>query len=355
MSHISTKRERPSLPHIVAVDLYCGAGGLTHGLSIEGIDVSLAVDSDSSCRYPIEQNSATKFLAQNVEALDSSVIRAEFRRGDFSILAACPPCQPYSTYTQSRRGVVRRNTSRMVRNFVDSVVALQPDLFVLENVRNLSRSSGFQALVSSVEGYSTCWSVVDCARLGIPQTRRRLVWMGSRLGPLCDFEYLNSYVSVRDTIGHLAVLSAGQSDESDSLHTACSLSAKNLARIRCSIPGGSWRDWPESLRLSCHRRPSGATYPSVYGRMAWDGPAPTITTQCFGYGNGRFGHPEQDRAISLREAALLQTFPDGYRFVRQNERPQFAKVGRWIGNAVPVHLARLIASRCIDNISSHIA
>ena len=138
-------------------------------------------------------------------------------------------------------------------------------------------------------------------------------------------------------------LSAGEIDRRDFLHRASRLSAVNLDRIRFSTPGGTWRDWPEQLVTDCHKQPSGKGYASVYGRMTWDEPAPTMTTQFYGFGNGRFGHPEQDRAISLREGAILQSFPPCYKFVEPGNLVNFKTVGRLIGNAVPVELARAIA------------
>ena len=154
-----------------------------------------------------------------------------------------------------------------------------------------------------------------------------------------------NYVNVTNAIAHLPAINAGEQHPSDSLHRASGLSELNLARIRAAKPGGSWKDWDETLVAMCHKRKSGRGYASVYGRMAWDEPAPTITTQCYGFGNGRFGHPEQDRAISLREAALLQTFPPHYEFLEPDESEKcFTKtIGRWIGNAVPVELARAVA------------
>ena len=124
-----------------------------------------------------------------------------------------------------------------------------------------------------------------------------------------------------------------------------------MKRIQASKPGGTWRDWAEPLRASCHLKDTGSTYPSVYGRMEWDDITPTITTQCFGYGNGRFGHPEQDRAISLREAAMLQTFPRSYEFVPDTEPVRFNKLGRLIGNAVPVRIGEVIS----DTFRAHLA
>ena len=157
--------------------------------------------------------------------------------------------------------------------------------------------------------------------------------------------------TVKSTIGDLPAIVAGEQDPDNKLHKASSLSTLDLKRIRCSLPGGTWRDWPVNLRSSCHRKETGTTYPSVYGRMMWDSPAPTITTQCFGYGNGRFGHPEQDRAISLREAAMLQGFSRDYSFIPNGQPVLFAKIGRFIGNAVPVTLGKVIG----ELIKEHIA
>jgi len=117
----------------------------------------------------------------------------------------------------------------------------------------------------------------------------------------------------------------------------------NVRRIAASKPGGTWHDWDKELVTACHKEKTGKGYVAVYGRMEWDQPAPTITTQFYGFGNGRFGHPEQDRGLSLREGALLQSFPAQYKFVAPGERVQFKAVGRLIGNAVPVRLARVIA------------
>jgi len=155
----------------------------------------------------------------------------------------------------------------------------------------------------------------------------------------------------REAIGHLRALNAGEAAPGDKLHVTSTLSDKNLERIKASKPGGTWRDWPEHLVADCHRTESGRTYASVYGRMEWDKPAPTMTTQCYGFGNGRFGHPEQNRAISLREAAILQSFPRNYAFIPHDGPVSLRILGRLIGNAVPVELGRAIAR----SINSHLA
>jgi len=137
------------------------------------------------------------------------------------------------------------------------------------------------------------------------------------------------------------------------MHRTSRLSVLNLRRIRCSKPGGSWRDWPHRLVAKCHKTKTGKKYPSVYGRMEWDHPSPTITTQFYGFGNGRFGHPDQDRAISLREGAILQTFPKHYEFVKPNGEYHVKAIGRMIGNAVPVRLGQVIGQTIRRHLSQH--
>ena len=171
--------------------------------------------------------------------------------------------------------------------------------------------------------------------------------LGSIKIPICN----QPVRTVRDAIGELPAISAGMSHPDDRLHMAASLSEKNMDRIKFSKPGGTWRDWPKELISGCHAKKSGSTFPSVYGRMEWDKPSPTITTQCFGYGNGRFGHPEQDRAISLREAAMLQSFPREYKFVAEGEQVTFSTLGRLIGNAVPVSLGEFIGDVFVNHLS----
>lgn len=237
----------------------------------------------------------------------------------------------------------------MVR-FGELVRETRPDLVSMENVPPLERHSAFAELQSCLEGYYSDYRIVECRNIGLPQTRKRLVLVASRLGPIHLPEFDLERATVRTAIGALPAISAGGMDPLDRLHRASRLSAVNLARIRASKPGGTWRDWPAELRAACHVRETGETYPSVYGRMAWNEPAPTITTQCFGYGNGRFGHPEQDRAISLREAAMLQGFSKDYSFIPNDEEPSFAKLGRLIGNAVPVTLGETIGNLLTEHV-----
>ena len=177
--------------------------------------------------------------------------------------------------------------------------------------------------------------------------------LASRLGPieLIKPTHKENWVNIKEVIGHLPKIKAGEQHKDDPLHRAVSLNNINLKRIQASKQGGSWKDWPEELRLACHKKDSGSTYVSIYGRMSWNEPSPTMTTQCYGYGNGRFGHPEQDRAISLREAAIFQSFPDDYQFHPADVKMQTKDVGRMIGNAVPVRLGEVIGESFKNHLS----
>ena len=165
-----------------------------------------------------------------------------------------------------------------------------------------------------------------------------------------DFQVVGQAETVREAIAGLPPLKAGEVCVSDPLHQASELSPLNLKRIRASKPGGSWKDWNDDLVADCHKKSSGKTYPSVYGRMSWDEPSPTMTTQYYGFGNGRFGHPEQNRAISLREGAILQSFPRYYKFVPKNGEIYRKVIGRLIGNAVPVKLGEAIGKSIVRHV-----
>jgi DNA (cytosine-5)-methyltransferase 1 len=337
------------------VDLFCGLGGLTHGLLRGGIQVVAGVDVDPDCRFAYEVNNGAKFVNRSVRDLSAVDLSNLFGESEHRLLAGCAPCQPFSTYSRkARKGRSSDPKWNLAADFGRLVQEAQPDFVTMENVPQFQDDCVFGVFLDSLAGYSVWFGIVECAQYHVPQARKRLVVLASRLGPikLIDPPEVDVNVStVRSAIGHLRRISAGEADAGDRLHASSRLSELNLRRIQASKPGGTWRDWEPSLRADCHKKESGETYPSVYGRMDWDAPAPTITTQCFGYGNGRFGHPEQDRAISLREAAILQTFPETYRFLADGERLCFSKLGRLIGNAVPVRLGEVVAASILEHLA----
>lgn len=344
------KREQKK---ISCVDLFCGAGGLTHGFVLEGLPVAAGVDMDPACRFPYETNNNATFVERDIKKLTGSDLDALFGEADIKILAGCAPCQPFSTYAQRYECDGESGKWGLLYEFSRLVREVRPDVITMENVPSVAKHLVFRKFVSTLEGldYKVWFEVVDSSQYGVPQMRKRMVLLASKYG---KFEIIKPTHSkpktVRQAIGHLRELRAGEMAPQDKLHVASNLSEKNLQRIRVSKPGGTWRDWPKHLIAECHRVESGRTYSGVYARMEWDKPAPTMTTQCYGFGNGRFGHPVQDRAISLREAAILQSFPRNYAFLQKGDEVKFKELGRLIGNAVPVDLGRAIA----QSIKAHL-
>lgn len=335
----------PSIQKIRCVDLFCGAGGLTHGFVLEGLDVVAGIDLDAACRYPYEANNDALFLEKDVAKLTAKEITSFFGDASVKILAGCAPCQPFSTYAQ-RYDERRDHKWGLLNEFARLAKSTKPDIITMENVPKLANHPVFLDFVNTLQRlkYYTWFNVVDSSHYGVPQTRKRLVLLASIHGKIELVPPTSPKPrTVKQAIGRLRRLDAGDSAPRDPLHTTATLSDLNMKRIKASKPGGTWRDWPAQLVADCHNRSSGKTFPGVYGRMEWEKPSPTMTTQCYGFGNGRFGHPDQDRAISLREAAILQSFPRNYKFVETKQDVQFKTLGRLIGNAVPVELARAVA------------
>lgn len=339
------------------VDLFCGAGGLTHGFFQKNFPIAGGIDIDESCRYPYEANNRAPFIRKDISKLSSNELNGLFFPDTYKVLVGCAPCQPFSTYNQ------KNNDPKwnLLEHFGEIIKKTQPDVVSMENVPQLMRFNGgllFKKFVATLEelDFHLAHGVLYGPDFGLPQTRSRLVLIASRLGPISlpkPTHNKETYRTVADAIKKLPPLAAGEADPTDPLHRTSSLSPTNIARIMASKPGGTWRDWPQELINSCHKNASGSTYSGVYGRMRWDTPSPTITTQFFGYGNGRFGHPEQNRALSFREGAILQSFPKKYKFIEPGHPIEAKKLGRLIGNAVPVALAKAIATTIKRHIEQY--
>jgi DNA (cytosine-5)-methyltransferase 1 len=337
-------------PSVTAVDVFCGAAGLSAGLQASGVKVAAGIDFDPACRYPFEENIGATFVQADIVSLASSDVATLFGGAEMRLLAGCAPCQPFSGYTTRRRAADGR--WQLLLQFLRLVEEIRPELVTMENVPRLQHLPLWKEFVDRLKafGYDVDWGVVNAARYGVPQTRNRLVLMGSLLGPIkLPAPGLDEPATARSAIGKQPPIEAGQRNPVDPLHSARALTQLNLERIRCSRPSGTNRDWPEEMRVKCHLG-SNVRYPSVYGRMSWDKPAPTMTTQFYGFGNGRFGHPEQDRAITLREGALIQSFPAHFKFVPEGKRVNFREIGRLIGNAVPPALGKAIGVAVLDHV-----
>jgi DNA (cytosine-5)-methyltransferase 1 len=352
-----TTLKRHNLP-IVAVDIFCGVGALTYGLSKSGINVVAGIDVDARCKFAFEENNHASFIHKSVQEITPEEILKLYPNGSLRVLVGCAPCQPFSKHTQKEKDRQRKKDWGLLYHFFNLIVETEPVVISMENVPEITKHKVFSDFLEGLEslGYSVAWQYVYCPDYGIPQNRRRLVLLASQLGKIGliapTYKPAN-YRTVRMAIGDLESIKAGESSKKDMLHKSAALSNNNLNRIRNSTPGGSWRDWDDSLRANCHRQNSGKTYSSVYSRMEWDKPSPTITTQFYTFGTGRFGHPQQDRAISIREGAILQTFPKTYSFIPLNSPIGFKRLGRHIGNAVPVRLAEIIGKSIIKHLEKY--
>lgn len=344
------------------IDLFCGVGGLTHGFVKEKFKVDAGIDFDETCKFAFEENNKTKFLHRDITRVSGDEIDDIYSKGKRKILVGCAPCQPFSIY--NRKGVKNNEQSskgdkwKLLYSFTSLIEDVNPDIISMENVPqliNFDEGKVFNDFVEKLKEkeYHVTWSIVNAQDYGVPQRRKRLVLFGSKYGEIKLVDKTvknNKYVTVRETIGNLPYVEDGDAHPSDPLHKSRKLTDLNKRRIQATKEGGNWQDWDESLLLECHKKESGKNFKTVYGRMKWDDVAPTMTTYCIGLSNGRFGHPEQDRAITLREAALIQSFPIDYQFIEPNSEISNNTIARQIGNAVPVALGVAIAK----SIKNHI-
>ncbi len=339
----------------IVIDLFCGIGGLTHGFVKQGIKVIAGIDNDGTCKYAYEKNNNSSFILKDIKDIKGEEIKSLFGKNKIKILVGCAPCQTFSQHTLKKKDREKDERWGLLYEFLRLIREAKPDIVSMENVPQLRKYKVFEDFVDGIKkmGYFVNYKIINCLRYGIPQKRIRLVLLASKKGEINlipETHEPKEYLTIKDVIGDLPKIKEGEIDKKDPLHRSGGLTKLNKKRIGQSIPGGSWLDWDKELVLKCHRKKKGSTYRSVYGRMGWNKYSPTITTQFYSYGTGRFGHPTQNRAISLREGAILQTFPKNYEFFEKKEDISFPEMGRHIGNAVPVKLGEVI----VKSIKKHI-
>jgi DNA (cytosine-5)-methyltransferase 1 len=334
----------------IAIDLFAGCGGVTEGLKQARFRVISAVDIDpvASSTYRLN-HSKVKFINRDIKDIDPIEVKRYIQDGvELDLLTVCAPCQPFSTQNK-----VRGNDKRapLILESLRFIKMLKPKVVFFENVPGLVDSDIFINLDKLIrdEGYHTTKPVIiDAADYGVPQRRPRFIYIASRIVDSIDLPSPitsgDKRLTVKDAIGDLNSLQSGQNDPNDTLHAARNHREIALLRLR-HIPkdGGSRSSLPDTLQLQCHKNHNG--HNDVYGRMRWDSVAPTLTTGCTNITRGRFAHPEDDRGITVREAARLQTFPDRYLF-----SGSFEEIAVQIGNAVPVNMMRYIALHIRKNI-----
>ncbi len=339
---------------IYCVDFFCGSGGLTRGLLNSGIKVVLGIDSDESCRDTYEKNNnPAKFLHKDIRKLKPADIKCFIKDipKENLLFVACAPCQPFSKQVTKTKLPEQKT---LLGEFARFVKAYEPGQVFVENVPGIAKVKGFSTyrrfckLLSDLR-YSYSAGNVDAKKYGVPQNRYRHILVASKTSLVKLPQYthgssLAPYVTVREAIGGYSSIRAGETHPEIPNHTASLLSEKNLERMKHTPHDGGRRlDWPENLWLTCHKDGYNG-HSDVYGRMFWDKPAPALTCRCNSLSNGRYGHPKQDRAISLREAAALQTFEDFYVFYGCSR----VKIAKQIGNAVPVKLAENVGKLFVN-------
>ncbi len=352
-----------NIKNFAVVDLFCGIGGLTHGFIKENFIVSAGVDFDNSCCYAYETNNGSKFVYKDVTNLTTEELNELYPNNLRKILVGCAPCQPFSIFNHKNNNNVEKQAKdqkwKLLYSFAELIERIQPEIVSMENVPQLRRFNGGKVLNDFIKklefcGYYVSYGIFNAQDYGVPQRRKRLILLASKHSKieLIPPTHKGCYITVEEAIGHLPPINDGEHSKEDFLHYARKLSDLNKNRIKATPAGGGWQDWDESLVLECHKKEGGRMYGSVYGRMSKNDVAPTMTTYCIGLNNGRFGHPEQNRAISLREAAIFQSFPENYDLIDPNVKFNAQVIARQIGNAVPVGLGQAIAKTISNHIES---
>ena len=342
---------------IKVVDFFSGCGGTSKGFKNAGLAPILAIDNDEDSKKTFENNFPNvEFLLRDIYKLTPEDLAKYWENGgEYPILfSGCAPCQPFT-----KQNTIHKEhdpKKGLLLEFLRFIKYFLPEYIFIENVPGIQKVNGedgpFTKFVEEISnlGYFFKYQVIQSQDFGVPQMRRRLILIGSLLGPI-DFPNKShgpgtknpNYATVRQFISKYPRIQAGETCPDIPNHRAAALSDTNLKRIKYLEEGQDRRCWPEELALECHKNDySGHT--DVYGRMWWDKPASGLTTRCISLSNGRFGHPDQNRAISVREAAALQTFPDDFVFAGN-----LNSMARQIGNAVPV----LLAEKFGENFNVH--
>jgi DNA (cytosine-5)-methyltransferase 1 len=339
--------------NLKAIDFFCGAGGMTEGFEKAGIRVLAGIDIDHDCKETYEKNHPRSlFIESDIKKLSVETLKGtlDLHIDDPAlIMIGCSPCQHWSKINTERQK--SEGSKNLLEDFTRFVKYFKPGYIVIENVPGIDRHSDESGLSKFLEflkanGYSFIKDIVNMCGYGIPQKRVRFLLIAAkgRKKPAIPLQ-CTAKPSVRDIIFDLPPIGAGEQSLRYNLHRAAVLSEKNLRRISVTPPDGgtrtAWKNDPE-LQIPAYRGKD-SIFRDVYGRMAWDKPAPTITTRFNSLSNGRFGHPDQNRAISLMEGALLQSFSRGYKFINDHD----VVIARQIGNAVPPKFAKLVAGQII--------
>jgi DNA (cytosine-5)-methyltransferase 1 len=345
-----------------AIDFFCSGGGMSFGMQQAGIDVVAGIDFDPECKETYESNiKGAKYILADVSKLKEEDFskKVDIKKNDDNlILIGCSPCQYWTIIRTSKNK--SEKSKDLLREFHRFVEYYNPGYVVVENVPgilNKQKESGLNLFVDDLKkrGYAVHYKVVHLNEYGVPETRKRFSLIANRVTSKEIFPKPdNSCPKVIDFIGiknGFPKITAGHNDATSFMHTTAGLSDDNIKRLKLTPKnGGSRESWANTnLQLEAYKKiDRNISFNDTYGRMSWDKPAPTITTKFFSISNGRFAHPDEDRPISLREGATLQTFPKTYKFFGTS----ISSIARMIGNAVPPLYAKKIGLTIIKNHAS---
>ncbi len=336
-----------------SIDLFAGCGGLTEGLQQAGFETKVAVEIEEKAILAFKMNHKnTKVIQKDIRKIKANEIKKHLNGEPLHLLAGCPPCQGFSSVRRLNRSEnIYDERNDLILEYLRLVKELEPLTIMMENVPGLANYDKFKETVKELEklGYNPKFDVVDVKGYGVPQSRKRLVMVGSRIGKLEIAKPNNKTVTVRDTIGKLE----SEDETTDEIHKIFpNHTEKVMERIRITPKnGGSRKDLPPEYTLPCHKKKN-VGFNDIYGRLRWDDYSTTITGGCLNPSKGRFLHPEKNRCITAREAALLQSFPKDYKFPTTIPRTALALM---IGNALPpkfsYHQAANIYKHLQENIT----
>ncbi len=336
-----------------AIDIFSGCGGLSLGLKRAGFRIKVAVEIDENANKTFKLNhTKTRVIQKDIRQVCSTEITRFFDGETMHLLAGCPPCQGFSSVRRLNKKNVRDKRNSLVLDYLRLVKDLKPLAIMMENVPGLENYFLFKRLISEIKkaGYFFDYKIVNIKDYGVPQSRRRLVLVGSLLGEIKVASELNLK---QKTVRHAIQKLPEPRHSSDWLHRVVAVHSKEVQERILLTPkdGGSRKDLPKKYTLACHNAIESG-FNDIYGRLRWDDVSSTITGGCLNPSKGRFLHPEQDRCISAREAAILQSFPRSYKFAEGSSKTDLALM---IGNALPPEFSYYQSKNIHEHLTFHLS
>ncbi|OGU81711.1 MAG: DNA (cytosine-5-)-methyltransferase [Ignavibacteria bacterium RBG_16_35_7] len=332
-----------------AFDIFSGIGGLTLGLKKAGFDVRGAVEIDPIAAKTFKLNHRkTIVLQKDIRQVSTPSLKKILGNERLALLAGCPPCQGFSSVRRlNKKQTIRDDRNKLILEYLRLVKGLKPLTIMMENVSGIKNYYLFNVLLKELKklNYNIDYRIVNVKDYGVPQRRRRMVLVGSKLGEISVAAETNEKLTVRDAIGKLKL-------KNDPLHDTTEKRTPKIAKMISKIPkdGGSRKDLPEEYELECHTKKN-VGFNDIYGRLRWDDYSTTITGGCLSPSKGRFLHPEENRAITAREAALLQSFDINYKFPKGISK---TTVSTMIGNALPPKFSYIQSKNIMDHLKEHL-